>query len=205
MPAAAARASTSERRGSGNAHACPRTPSAMIDFSRNHFELFGMPERFAVDADALERSYRALQSENPSRPLRRRGRNRSAGSRCSRRRASTKPTGRCAIRWTARSICCRCTASTRWPRTAPRSHSSFSNGSSSGARPRAKRRRRATRRRWNDCWPTCAPSPPRSSSRLAALLDGEAAWDTARARVRELKFLGKLAADIDDMLGELES
>ena len=35
----------------------------MIDFSRNHFELFGMPERFAVDADALERRYRALQSE----------------------------------------------------------------------------------------------------------------------------------------------
>jgi DnaJ-domain-containing protein 1 len=41
--------------------------------------------------------------------------------------------------------------------------------------------------------------------RLAALLDGESAWETARARVRELKFLGKLDADIDDMLGELES
>ena len=61
------------------------------------------------------------------------------------------------------------------------------------------------RRRWNDCWPTCVPRLPRSSSRLAALLDGEAAWDTACARVRELKFLGKLAADVDDMLGELES
>ena len=41
--------------------------------------------------------------------------------------------------------------------------------------------------------------------RLAALLDADRAWDEARMRVRELKFLGKLAADIDGMLGELEA
>lgn len=33
----------------------------MIDFSRNHFELFGLPVRFAIDEAALERAYRDLQ------------------------------------------------------------------------------------------------------------------------------------------------
>jgi molecular chaperone HscB len=32
------------------------------DFSRNHFDLLGLPARFALDAGALERSYREVQS-----------------------------------------------------------------------------------------------------------------------------------------------
>ena len=32
-----------------------------IDFSRNHFELFGLPVQYRVDAAALERAYRNLQ------------------------------------------------------------------------------------------------------------------------------------------------
>jgi molecular chaperone HscB len=35
----------------------------MIDFSSNHFELFGLPARFGIDASALDAAYRALQSE----------------------------------------------------------------------------------------------------------------------------------------------
>jgi molecular chaperone HscB len=35
----------------------------MIDFSRNHFELFGLPTRYRIDGAALERAYRALQSD----------------------------------------------------------------------------------------------------------------------------------------------
>src|SRR3954451_15383287 len=35
----------------------------MIDFSRNHFELFGLPARFRVDDAALDGAYRRLQSE----------------------------------------------------------------------------------------------------------------------------------------------
>jgi molecular chaperone HscB len=35
----------------------------MIDLSRNHFELFGLPARFRIDAGALDRAYRALQAE----------------------------------------------------------------------------------------------------------------------------------------------
>jgi molecular chaperone HscB len=33
----------------------------LIDFSRNHFELFDLPVRFAIDEAALERAYRDLQ------------------------------------------------------------------------------------------------------------------------------------------------
>ncbi|NDP41991.1 MAG: Fe-S protein assembly co-chaperone HscB, partial [Aromatoleum sp.] len=35
----------------------------MIDFSRNHFELFGLPESFRFDPATLDHAYRALQSE----------------------------------------------------------------------------------------------------------------------------------------------
>jgi molecular chaperone HscB len=44
--------------------ALPAAPGAeMIDFSRNHYALFGLPERFRCDTGALDRAYRALQSE----------------------------------------------------------------------------------------------------------------------------------------------
>ena len=33
----------------------------MLDFTRNHFELFGLPVRYAIDPAALERAYRELQ------------------------------------------------------------------------------------------------------------------------------------------------
>jgi molecular chaperone HscB len=33
----------------------------MIDFSRNHFELFGLPPRYPIDGRSLEQTYRALQ------------------------------------------------------------------------------------------------------------------------------------------------
>ena len=40
----------------------------MIGFGRNHFELFDLPARYVVDADALDRAYRALQqSVHPDR------------------------------------------------------------------------------------------------------------------------------------------
>jgi len=40
----------------------------MIDFSRNHFELLGLGPAFRLDADALERAYRELQrSVHPDR------------------------------------------------------------------------------------------------------------------------------------------
>ena len=34
-----------------------------IDFTKNHFELFGLPRQFEIDPDLLARTFRALQSE----------------------------------------------------------------------------------------------------------------------------------------------
>lgn len=34
-----------------------------LDFSRNHFELFGLTPAFAIDAGALDQAYRELQTE----------------------------------------------------------------------------------------------------------------------------------------------
>ncbi len=35
----------------------------MIDFSRNHFELLGLPARFRIDSPALDVAYRSLQAQ----------------------------------------------------------------------------------------------------------------------------------------------
>ncbi|HQU48264.1 MAG TPA: Fe-S protein assembly co-chaperone HscB [Casimicrobiaceae bacterium] len=35
--------------------------SIVLDFTRNHFELFGLPASYAIDPAALERAYRELQ------------------------------------------------------------------------------------------------------------------------------------------------
>jgi molecular chaperone HscB len=35
----------------------------MLDFNRNHFELFGLQPGFNLDAEALDKAYRALQTE----------------------------------------------------------------------------------------------------------------------------------------------
>jgi len=35
----------------------------MLDFSRNHFQLLGLPARYRVDLDALDAAYRKLQTE----------------------------------------------------------------------------------------------------------------------------------------------
>ena len=42
---------------------CRDRAFAVIDFSRDHFALFGLPRRFRLDADALDRAYRQLQGE----------------------------------------------------------------------------------------------------------------------------------------------
>jgi molecular chaperone HscB len=35
----------------------------MLDFTRNHFELFALPMAFAIDTDRLDQAYRGIQSE----------------------------------------------------------------------------------------------------------------------------------------------
>ena len=58
----------------------------MIDFSLNHFELFGLPSRYRIDATALEHAYRTLQGNVHPDRLRRRPAMRKSGTRCRHRR-----------------------------------------------------------------------------------------------------------------------
>ena len=50
----------------GHGEPCPflriLDPDMSIDFTHNYFELFGLAPRFAIDVEALERTYRELQS-----------------------------------------------------------------------------------------------------------------------------------------------
>ena len=34
-----------------------------LDFSQNHFELFALPQQFAIDAERLDQAYRGIQAE----------------------------------------------------------------------------------------------------------------------------------------------
>ena len=66
----------------------------MIDFSRNHFELFGLPARSASITDALDAAYRTLQAEvHPDRLAGGSDAERRLAH-ADRRRASTRPIGR---------------------------------------------------------------------------------------------------------------
>src|SRR5512137_454605 len=63
-----ARAATRRRKSAAHRSLRRQPPAkkgaiAVIDFNRNYFELFGLPARFDVDAAALDRAYRALQTE----------------------------------------------------------------------------------------------------------------------------------------------
>ena len=91
--AAAASPSTSERRcaarsreplprAGGARRAASSLSRPMIDFSHNHFELFGLP-RASARRDALEQRLSRAAGRGASRPLRRGRRRRARASRCS--------------------------------------------------------------------------------------------------------------------------
>ena len=176
----------------------------MIDFARNHFELFGMPERFAVDADALERSYRALQSRiHPDRFAAAAETERRLALQSSARvneayRALRNPVDRAQYLLSLHGIDAMAedgaALAFEFLERQLERREAASDAQAARDAPALERLLAEVR-----------AESAALEQRVAALLDGEAAWDTARGRVRELKFLDKLAADIDDMLGDLES
>ena len=176
----------------------------MIDFSRNHFELFGMPERFVVDTEALERSYRALQSEiHPDRFATAGETERRLALQSSARvneayRALRDPIGRAQYLLSLHGIDA---LSETDSSLAPDFLERQLERREAASEARAAGDAQALEHLLADVRAESAAL----ERELAALLDGEAAWSAARATVRELKFLGKFAADVDDMLGDLES
>ena len=176
----------------------------MIDFSRNHFELFGLPERFRFDATVLDRAYHALQSEvHPDRFATADDTARRLALQSSARvneayRALKDPVIRAQYLLSLHGIDALAETDTALPLDFLEHQLERREAASDAVKARdvaaVEALLAAVRAEYAEL-----------EARLAALLDTDAAWDASRMRVRELKFLAKLADDIDAMLGELDS
>ena len=173
----------------------------MIDFSRNHFELFGLPERFRFDPAVLDRAYHALQGiVHPDRHA--------AASEAAQRlalqssarvneayRALRDPVERAQYLLSLHGIEAFSETDTSLPfdflerqlerREAAGEAAAAGDASALAALLAAARAESAA-----------------LEQRIAGLPTPTGSWDAARARVRELKFLQKLAGDIDAMLAD---
>ena len=178
-------------------------PLPVIDFSLNHFALFGLPERFRFDGATLDRAYRALQQEvHPDRFA--------AGGE-SEQRLSLQSSARVNEAYQALKDP---VARARYLLSL---HGIDAFAETDTALPLDFLERQLERREAADDALTARDATKLSAladsvradaarieQRLAATLDGEGAWEAARGDVRELRFLSKVAADIDQMQAELD-
>jgi molecular chaperone HscB len=176
----------------------------MIDFSRNHFELFGLPPRFGIDLGALDASYRELQAEvHPDRF--------GAGSETERRlshqasarvneayRTLKDPAERARYLLVLRGVDAMDQRDTKLPLPF--------------LEAQLERRERAAEAADRDdaaaldaIVAAIRTEQRARESEMAALLDGTSDPERARNAVRELKFLAKVAADVDAMLGAIDA
>jgi len=175
----------------------------MIDFSRNHFELLGVPARFRVDQDAVERAYRALQAEvHPDRHAGSDDADQRLALQASARvneayRALKSPVLRAQHLLALNGIDAadeRDTAlDVEFLERQLERREAVADAAAEGAVDALDRMLREVRVEMRT-----------REAELEALLDIEGAFDDARSRVRELKFLAKLAEDIDAALAEAE-
>jgi molecular chaperone HscB len=174
----------------------------MIDFSRNHFELFGLPARYSFDAADLDRAYRALQHEvHPDRH---------AGGGEAEQRLALQSSAR--VNEAYRAL--------KDPVTRAQYllslHGIEAFSENETALPvdfleRQLERREAAEaalgRRDADALAALQADVRADvravEQRIAELLDRDGAWEAARGHVREFRFLTKLAADIADMHADI--
>ncbi len=178
-------------------------PPPVIDFSRNHFELFGLPARFHFDAATLDRAYRALQGEvHPDRHAAATEAEQRLALQSSARvneayRALKDPVARAQYLLSLHGIEAFAENETALPvdfleRQLERRETAADALGARDARTLA------------TLLAEVRADAAAVEQRIAVLLDSEGAWDAARVHVREFRFLMKLAADIADMHGELE-
>jgi molecular chaperone HscB len=174
----------------------------MIDFSRNHFQLFGLPEQFRLDGAALDRAYQGLQSEvHPDRYA-------AAGETEQRRalqasaqvneayRALKDPVTRAHYLLSLHGVDAVAEMDTKLPlefleRQLERREAA-AEAADAGDIATLEQVRVDVR-----------AEARAIEGRVASLLD-ERQWETARGPVREFRFLTKVVADIDAMLAVVE-
>jgi molecular chaperone HscB len=175
----------------------------MIDFSRNHFELFGLPERFRFDAALLDRAYRALQSEvHPDRFAHAGEAEQRLALQSSARvneayRALRDPVARAQYLLSLHGIDAFAETDTALPYD-------FLERQLERREAAAEALAAVDASRLRAIAAEVHADTERLEQRLAARLDAEGAFDAAREDVRQFRFLAKLAADIDEMQMELD-
>jgi len=175
----------------------------MIDFSRNYFELFGLPPRYRVDAATLDVAYRKLQSEvHPDRFARASDADKRLALQSSARvneayRALKDPVLRAQYLLGMKGIDAVGETDTQLPmdfleRQLERREAA-SDALAAGDDRTLGSLRQAVRAEADEL-----------EDRLAQWLDANDDYVTARPHVRELTFLAKLADDIDEMAASLD-
>jgi molecular chaperone HscB len=176
----------------------------MIDFSRNYFDLFGLPATFRFDAAVLDGAYRQLQSEvHPDR---------FAGGSDAEKRVALQASARVNEAYRALKN------PVQRAQYLLRMHGVEAVSETDTALPLEFLERQLERR--EQAAEAQAAGDVRTLSSLLAdaraecqgledvlaqVLDDERAFAAARMQVRELTFLTKLAEDIDAMLAGIES
>ena len=171
----------------------------MLDFASNHFELFGLPARYAIDAAALDAAYRSLQ--------RRVHPDRHAASDDASRRLALQAAAR--VNEAYRTLGdpverARYLLSLRGVEAFDETDTALDPDFLERQLERRERAASAADAR-DEVALEALLDEVRSEaaamqSALGRLLDAPAPASGARERVRELRFLDKLAADVDEML-----
>jgi len=175
----------------------------MIDFSRNHFQLFDLPQRYRLDPAALDASYRSLQAAvHPDRHAQGDDAQRRVALQASARVNEAYATLKDPVQRAQYLL---------------RLHGVEAVGETDTALPvefleeQLERREAAEEARDAGDDRTLAgllgdvrTAARDLQDRLGAELDDARAFADARTHVRQLTFLAKLAQDLDDMLAALE-
>lgn len=175
----------------------------MIDFSRNHFELFGLPERFRFDAERLDEAYRKLQGDvHPDRFAAGSDQEKRIALQSSARvneayRALRDPVLRAQYLLELHGIEVMAETDTRLPLDFLERQLERREEADAAVDARDSRALAAI----SDAVRADAAE---IETMLAQALDEEHAYDAALMPVRELKFLSKLEDDLDAMQGELD-
>lgn len=175
----------------------------MIDFSQDYFALFGLPPRYRFDAARLDAAYRALQTQvHPDRFVAAGDGERRLALQSSARvneayRALKDPVGRAQYLLSLHGIDATSETDTALPldfleRQLER-REAVDEARIAGDTARLEALLAEVRTE------IAALEPA-----LAETLDKQQSWESARASVRELQFLSKLAADIDAAIGGID-
>jgi len=176
----------------------------VLDFTRNHFELFGLPVRYAIDPAALERAYRELQrTVHPDRHASAGDAERRLALQAAARvneayRALGDPVERARYLLTLRGIDAFDESDTSLdPAFLERQLERRELASdAAGARDTQALERLLAEVR---------DEAAATEAAVAQALESPPDLACARARVRELRFLGKVAEDVDALLAEVDA